>query len=115
MRPLLVLLVVARVASAQPSAEPSSDPALALREANAAAPAGDWARVTAFVQPLLARQLDRADLAEAHRLAGIAALLAQPADHGAAEQHFIAYLRVDLDAPLDPALYPPEVVNFFND
>jgi hypothetical protein len=86
-----------------------------LREANAAAIAGDWARVDELIQPLLARQLQRTDLAEAHRLAGIAALFAQPRADAAAERHFLAYLRIDLDAHLDPALYPPEVVNFFND
>lgn len=113
-RSLVIVMVLAAGAAAQPG-QPPVDPAVALREANAAATAGDWARVSAFVQPLLARQLDRADLAEAHRLAGIAALLAQPANHADAEQHFVAYLKIDLDGHLDPALYPPEVVNFFND
>ena len=115
MRALAVLLLCAGVAHAQPSEQVPADPALALREANAAANAGDWARVAAFVQPLLARQLERPDLAEAYRLAGIAALLADPRDEALAEQHFLAYLRIDLDAHLDPALYPPDVVNFFND
>jgi len=115
MRALVLLVLLAGSALAQPSVEPSADPAIALREANAAATAGDWAAVSAFVQPLLARQLDRGDLAEANRLAGIAALFAQPPDHAKAEQHFVAYLRIDLDGHLDPALYPPEVVNFFND
>lgn len=121
MRALLVVVLatgaalVAGVAHAQPSAEPSTDPAVALREANAAATAGDWARVSATVQPLLARQLGRADLGEAHRLAGIAAMFEQPPDYAAADEHFLAYLRIDLDAHLDPALYPPEVVNRFND
>lgn len=115
MRALAVLLLCAGVAHGQPSEQVPADPAVALREANAAANAGDWARVAAFVQPLLARQLERTDLAEAHRLAGIAALLADPRDEAMAEQHFLAYLRIDLDAHLDPALYPPDVVNFFND
>jgi hypothetical protein len=115
MRALLIVMLVVSSVGAQPAVAPPTDPAVALREANAAATAGDWARVSAFVQPLLARQLDRADLAEAHRLAGIAALLAQPADQAAAETHFVAYLKIDLDGHLDPALYPPEVVNFFND
>jgi hypothetical protein len=92
-----------------------SDPAVALREANAAATSGDWNRVEAYVRPLLSKQLERADLAEAHRLAGIAALLVVPPARDRAEQHFLAYLKLDLDAHLDPALYPPEVVNFFND
>lgn len=91
------------------------DPAQALREANAAAQSGDWVRVSAYVSPLLARQLDKADLAEAHRLAGIAALFAQPPAYDVAEAHFLAYLKLDLDAHLDPALYPPDVVNYFND
>jgi hypothetical protein len=115
MRALAIIMLLAASAAAQPSVAPPSDPGVALREANAAATAGDWARVSAYVQPLLSRQLDRADLAEAHRLAGIAALFAQPADQAAAEQHFVAYLKIDLDGHLDPALYPPEVVNFFND
>jgi hypothetical protein len=110
-RALVIVMLVAGSAAAQPG----GDPAIALRDANAAATAGDWARVSAVVQPLLSRQLDRADLAEAHRLAGIAALFAQPADHASAEVHFVEYLKIDLDGHLDPALYPPEVVNFFND
>ena len=115
MRALLVLALLVGVASAQPSTAPSTDPAIALREANAAATAGDWARVSAIVESLLARQLERADLGEAHRLAGIAAMFAQPPSYTAADGHFLAYLRIDLDAHLDPALYPPEVVNRFND
>ena len=94
---------------------PSGDPSVALREANVAATAGDWARVSAYVEPLLGRQLDSADLAEAHRLAGIAALYAQPPNTVLAEQHFLAYLRIDLDGHLDPALYPPDVINVFAD
>ena len=86
-----------------------------MREANVAATAGDWARVSAYVEPLLGRQLDSADLAEAHRLAGIAALYAQPPNTVLAEQHFLAYLRIDLDGHLDPALYPPDVINVFAD
>jgi hypothetical protein len=91
------------------------DSSQALRDANAAASAGDWLRVSAYTDRLLKRQLDHADLAEAHRLAGIAALFAQPPAYDVAEAHFLAYLKLDLDAHLDPALYPPDVVNYFND
>lgn len=98
-----------------PSYAVPTDPSLALREANAAATTGDWARVSVVVETLLARSLDRADLAEAHRLAGIAALFAQPPRRELAEHHFLQYLRIDLDGQLDPALYPPEVVTFFSD
>lgn len=119
MRALVILVVLTSTALAQPSATPAvapaADPAVALREANAAATAGDWSRVSAYVQPLLARQLERADLAEAHRLAGIAAMFEQPPAYERADYHFLAYLKIDLDAQLDPALYPPEVVNRFNE
>jgi hypothetical protein len=84
-----------------------------LREANTAATAGDWTRVSAFTQPLLVRQLDRADLAEAHRLAGLAAYFERR--EPVADAHFFEYLKLDLDGRLDPALYPPEVVGFFDD
>lgn len=103
-----VLVLVAAVATAA-----AQTPADALRDGNAAAAEGDWSRVTALVDPLLRDQLPPAELAEAHRLAGIAAYFQQRAT--AAEHHFLAYLRLELDARLDPALYPPEVVNFFND
>lgn len=98
-----------------PSLVIPTDPQVALREANIAATAGDWSRVSAFVESLLARSLPPADLAEAHRLAGIAALFAQPPRRDLAEQHFLEYLKIDLDATIDPALYPPEVVTFFSD
>jgi hypothetical protein len=140
-RVLLVLLVLTGVAVAQPAPDapppqetpappapvpeapppggPSmaipSDPATALREANAAATMGDWARVSAYVEPLLQRSLQKNDLAEAHRLAGIAALYAQPPRRDLAEQHFLEYLKLDLDGQLDPSLYPPEVITFFSD
>ena len=100
---------VAAVAGATPAATTSE----VLREGNTAALAGDWPRVTRLVDPLLARQLAPADLGEAHRLSGIAAFFEQRGD--AAETHFLAYLRIDLDGRLDPALYPPDVVAFFND
>lgn len=100
---------------ASPARGEVSDPSVALREANVAALAGDWARVAALVTPLLARALQPADLAEAHRLSGIAALFAQPPRPDLAEQHFLALLRLDLDATIDPALYPPEVVQVFSD
>ncbi|HEX4423629.1 MAG TPA: hypothetical protein VH165_37220 [Kofleriaceae bacterium] len=85
-----------------------------LHEANAAAIAGDWSRVQALIDPLLAqRELAVAELTEAHRLAGIAGFFQQR--RSAAEAHFVAYLRIDPEARLDPALYPPDVVAFFND
>jgi hypothetical protein len=101
--------------ASQPSAPIPDDPSAALREANGAATAGDWSRVSVVVNALLARSLDRADFAEAHRLAGIAAVLAQPPNPQLAEHHFLEYLKIDLDGQLDPALYPPEVIQTFSD
>lgn len=98
---VLALLLVSSVALA--------DPASDLRTANAAAVAGDWQKVAATVAPLIG--LTKHEQAEAERLAGLAAFFLE--DKPAAEQHFHAYLRLDLDGNLDPQLYPPEVIAFF--
>lgn len=108
-RALAVVALWAGIARAQPGLSTSE----ILREGNTAALAGDWPRVSQLVHPLLERRLAAADLGEAHRLAGIAAFFEQRGD--LAERHFLGYLRIDLDGRLDPALYPPEVVAFFND
>jgi len=104
----VALLAATRIALAQPGL----DAATALREANAAATAGDWTRVAALTEPFTASAI-AADRAEAFRLHGLAAFYANQRD--LAEHDFVAYLRLDLDGHLDPALYPPEVVTFFND
>jgi len=107
---LTVLLVFASsLAWAQPG-QPTAD---RLRQGNDAAAAGDWALVTQLVSPLLQGQLSANDLAEAHRLAGIAAYYQLKT--GEAEAHFLEYLKLELDGRLDPALYQPDVVTFFND
>jgi hypothetical protein len=105
-RLVLAVMLCAEVASAQPAPQ-------ALHDANDAALAGNWQHVAEVVDPLLKQQLSLADLAEAHRLAGLAAFFQhRDAD---AEAHFVAYLRLDIDARLDPALVPPEAVTFFED
>jgi hypothetical protein len=106
---LVALVLVAGTALAEPPATPSE----ALRTGNAAATAGDWGTVARVVDPLLEGQLPQPDLAEAHRLAGLAAFFLGHREQ--AERHFLAYLRIDLDAQLDPALYPVEAIIFFND
>src|SRR6185369_13705468 len=106
MRALAIALVLVAGTAA-------ADPTSALRDANAAAIAGDWAKVAALVQPLFTQALDRADLAEAHRLEGMVMFFAH--HEGDAETHFVAYLKLDLDGHLDPALYPPEVVGYFDE
>lgn len=112
MRALVLALVTLAALPARAQA-PSQAATDVLREGNAAATAGDWATVRALIEPLLRGQLADADLGEAHRLAGLAALFQARAPD--AEQHFLAYLRIDLDGQLDPALYPPEAILFFND
>jgi len=107
--PVAMVVLWVGIARAQPGPSTSE----VLREGNTAALAGDWRRVAELVDPLIHRQLALADLGEAHRLAGLAAFFEQRID--AAEGHFLGYLRIDLDGRLDPALYPPEVVAFFND
>lgn len=108
------LCIAVLVALAAPAAAQSGRPAASdvLRDGNAAATAGDWATVDKLVQPLLAQQLASADLAEAHRLAGLAAFF--KGDKPTAEHNFLSYLRIDLDGQLDPTLYPPEVITFFS-
>lgn len=109
---IAAIAVVARL-GAPANAQPGLTTSEALREGNTAAMAGDWSRVSSLVEPLLHHELAPADLGEAHRLAGIAAFFQQRTS--VAEDHFLAYLRIDFDGRLDPALYPPEVVAFFND
>jgi hypothetical protein len=94
-------------------AEPAATTSDLLRTGNTAALAGDWRRVADVVDPLLDQQLAPADLGEAHRLAGLAAFFLQRTSD--AEDHFLAYLRIEPDGRLDPALYPPDVIMFFND
>ncbi|MFN0250546.1 MAG: hypothetical protein ACKV2T_26940 [Kofleriaceae bacterium] len=88
-------------------------PAEVLRASMDAATAGDWATVGRLMESLLRGQLGAAELAEAHRLAGLAAFFEERKPD--AERHFLAYLQLDLDGQLDAALYPPDVIVFFTD
>lgn len=106
---LAITVTVSRVAHADSGPATST----VLRDGNAAALAGDWRAVASLVIPLFDRTLAAPDLGEAHRLAGIAAFFEQRRQR--AEYHFLSYLRIELDGRLDPALYPPDVVAFFND
>lgn len=104
---ILVLLVLGcGLAVAQPASDQ-------LANASAAAATGDWPKVDALITPLLHNSLGATHLAEAHRLAGLAAYFQSRLP--AAEDHFVEYLKLDLEARLDPSLYPPDVVTFFQD
>lgn len=101
-------------AQPQPPDQPPADPADALAQANAAATAGDWEAVARYVAPLLpGASLGKGDQAEAHRLAGLSAYFLGRYDD--AERELLAYLQLDVDARLDPAVVPPEAVTFFED
>lgn len=106
LRILLALAMLCGVATAQSTSDQ-------LATANAAASAGDWPRVDAIVLPLLRGSLGPTQHAEANRLAGLSAYFQQRLP--AAEAHFLAYLKIELDARLDPTIYPPDVVTFFQD
>jgi hypothetical protein len=113
MRALAIICLLASAAAAQAPGQVGEPSTRALAAANSAAVAGDWKRVDELVAPLITGQLGNADLAEAHRLAGLAAYF--NGRKAEAEDHFVLYLKLDLDAHLDPTLVPPDAVTFFND
>ncbi len=106
----LRILVLLALSTGIAAAQPASDQ---LATASAAAAAGDWPRVDALITPLLQSSLGPTHLGEAHRLAGLAAYFQSRLP--AAEMHFVEYLKLELDARLDPAVYPPDVITFFQD
>jgi hypothetical protein len=111
----IVLAVGASAAAAQSAAAPvaAASPASALEGANRALAAGDHDGAIALLAPLDLRLLAVPDRAEAHRIRGLAAFFL--GRHADAERELVAYLKLDLDARLDPATAPPEAVTFFED
>jgi hypothetical protein len=105
--PLALVMVLAGRAGAQ--APPGSDP---LTEANAALEGGAYQRALDLAGPIAdAPGPSVAERAEAFRVLGLARYFL--GQHDAAEAAFYAYLRLDPDAQLDPALVPPEVISLF--
>jgi hypothetical protein len=102
----LVVLALAAPAAAQDSAD-------LLAVAGEAVTAGDYDRAIELGEAVVARGATRPDLAEAHRLLGLAHYFR--GNTMIAEEEFLAYLRLDLDGRLDPALVPPEAIAFFED
>ena len=109
--PFLIVLAVAAPAAAQPAA--GVDAAATLDAAAAALDVGDYQRAIDLAARVTAGETAKADLAEAHRVIGLAAFFL--GDTARAEDAFLTYLRLDLDARLDPAVVPPEAVTFFED
>jgi len=111
----LALAVAVALAPRPAAAQPGSTAAATadrLGAATIAAERGDWATVAELVAPIADDpSAARGDRAEAHRLLGLAALDAGQSDR--AETLFLGYLKLDLDGRLDPNLYPPETVAFF--
>lgn len=107
-RSLAALALAVGLLAGQGRARADTPPEIAA--ANAAAAAGDWPHVQEILAPLQALQIAPADRAEVERLSGLAAYFGSQLP--AAEAHFLAYLRIDPDGSLDPALYPPEVLAF---
>jgi hypothetical protein len=110
MKIALALLILCATAAAQPGTT-SRDPAALLRAADAEGAAGDWKRAGELVGTLDLSTLSQADLAQAHRLRGLAAFFANDPD--LADRELYAWLQLDLDARLDPAVTPPEAISFF--
>jgi len=110
---LLVLLASPVFAQAPEEPVELKTPSEVLRSGMDAAMAGEWAKVSQVVETLLRMELGHAELAETHRLAGLAAFFQDRRPD--AERHFFQYLQIDLDGQLDAALYPPDVIVFFAD
>jgi hypothetical protein len=115
----IVLLTVLALPLARANAQgPDAPEAAAVRaDLHAAAEAlrgGDYRRSAELAAPLAENPaIERTDRAEAHRLYGLALFFL--GRHGDAEAALLEYLKLDVDAHLDPALVPPEAIVFFED
>jgi hypothetical protein len=91
-----------------------ADPRADLVEARHKFEQGDYAAASALLRPLVDAGVfgDAADRNEALRLYGVASFL--EGRRGDAEGAFTALLVHDSNARLDAALYPPDVVAFFD-
>jgi hypothetical protein len=106
---IALLLCAATAASAQPG---DDDPAARLAAAQQALADGDHQQVVQLAGSVTTQQVDRTDLAEAHRLLGLAYFYLDDLER--AEAELLAYLKLDLDARLDPTMVEPEAVRFFD-
>ncbi len=104
MKALIVVLLLCATAAAQPGKDP-------LADASAALEAGEYQQ--ALDLAVVAEGAAKVELAEAHRLRGLAHFFL--GNYADAEAELLAYLELELDASLDPTQYPPEAVTFFED
>lgn len=108
----IALVVVAGLAA--PAAAQPGDTAGSLTAAQDAIASGEYDRAIELASSVVsAEAAAKADFAEAHRLLGLAHYFR--GNTVIAEEEFLAYLKLDLDGRLDPAVVPPEAVAFFED
>jgi hypothetical protein len=107
-------LALAGPARAEDRVAAAHTAAAILRDASAALDAGAYQRAADLARGVTANpDVPAPDRAEAWRLYGLASFfLGQHAD---AERAFLAYLKLEIDGRLDPALVPPEAIVFFED
>jgi hypothetical protein len=109
---VVIVLALAATAAAQPGGGADSGELLTAAENSIAA--GEYDRAIELASSVVsAETAAKADFAEAHRLLGLAYYFR--GDTTTAEAEFLAYLKLDLDGRLDPAVVPPEAVAFFED
>lgn len=85
-----------------------------LRDASAALDAGEHQRAADLARGVLANSdVPAPDRAEAWRLFGLASFFLERFPD--AEEAFLAYLKIEVDGRLDPAVVPPEAIVFFED
>jgi hypothetical protein len=108
------LLSLLLLASVSPGVAHAVGAIGALSEAQARLNAGDYYEARELTAPLLEDEsLARADRAEALRLNGLARFFL--GDRAGAEESLLAFLEMEPEAHLDPALVPPLGVAFFED
>jgi hypothetical protein len=116
-RPWYIILLTALLLGGGPAhaqGPDAPDVRADLHAASAALRAGDYQRTAELARPIATDDaIERTDRAEAHRLHGLALFFL--GRHGDAEAALLAYLKLDVDAHLDPALVPPEAIVFFED
>lgn len=126
---IVMAILGSSAGSAQPGQESSDAPPPGsrqaidvLRQAGDAVESGSYQRAVELVAPLIqptgerpgaTALLEPGDRAEAWRIYGLALFFLDRRQD--AERAFLHYLKLDVEAGLDPALVPPEAIVFFEE